>query len=200
MKIYIGPYKNWFGPYQLSRKFEWIIGPERADRFGDWLCNTWVRKLLEWVDSKKKRRVDIKIDQYDAWAADETLASIIHPLLIEIKKQKQGSPLVDDCDVPEDLSSKNSVPGENEWDIDSNHHKRWEWVLDEMIWSFSNHQQDWEEQYSTGNLDYNVDKNGEIQQGPNHTYQLDLVGLEKHRERMSNGRRLFAKYYESLWV
>lgn len=201
MRVDIGPHKNWFGPYQLARTIEKIIGPERADRLGDWLADTWVRRFLEWVDSKKNRRVVIDIDYYDTWSADETLASIIHPMLVEVKKHKNSSPLVDDSDVPEHLRLENSIAGEKEYDLDSNYHARWEWVLDEMIWTFDNHRKnDWEDQFSSGNLDYYIDSNGYLKEGPNHTYVTDMVRLDKHRERMSNGRRLFAKYYESLWV
>lgn len=201
MRVDIGPYKNWFGPYQLARTIEKIIGPERADRLGDWLADTWVRRFLEWVDSKKNRRVVIHIDHYDTWSTDETLAHIIHPLLVELKKYKNGSPLVDDSDVPDNLKSINSIAGEQEWDLDSNHHNRWDWVLDEMIWTFDRHRSDqWEDQFNSGVMDYFIDDKGYIQNGPNHTFEVDTVGLQKHRERMNNGRRLFAKYYESLWV
>ena len=46
------------------------------------------------------------------------------------------APLVDDEDVPEELRSTAAPAKENDWDVDENHFKRWDWVLDEMIWAF----------------------------------------------------------------
>jgi hypothetical protein len=39
-----------------------------------------------------KRVVDIKIDDYDIWSLDHTLALIIHPCLIKFKENNNGIP------------------------------------------------------------------------------------------------------------
>jgi hypothetical protein len=53
-------------------------------------------------------------------------------------------------------------------------------VLDEMIWAFEQKcRDDWMSDY-----DYN---------------KWDSEGAKAHQERMSNGFRLFGKYYENLW-
>ena len=36
-------------------------------------------------------------------------------------------------------------------------------------------------------------------QGPKHTLQCDTDGMTAYQERISNGFRLFGKYYENLW-
>lgn len=156
--------------------------------------------------SDAQRKVKIQVSDHDVWAADSTLALIIVPMLKKVKESKQGSPLVDDEDVPEGIRSTNADPKEHEWDIDSNHHARWTWVLDEMIWAFEQHIiGDWEEQYFSGEPDY-IWKSIEgstykkLVVGPNDTFKIDREGLDRHRERMANGRRLFAKYYEGLWT
>jgi len=43
MKVYIGPYKNWFGPYQLAEKLCFWVKPV-TDKYGikskpDWVHN-----------------------------------------------------------------------------------------------------------------------------------------------------------------
>jgi hypothetical protein len=57
----------------------------------------------------------------------------------------------------------------------------------------------WQIQYESGNHDFKINYDVFLVTGPDHTYVADYEGMKKHRERMANGRRLFAKYYESLW-
>jgi hypothetical protein len=140
---------------------------------------------------------------------DNTLALIVVPMLEKLRENVVSGPSVDDEDVPENLRST-AAPAlteeqKNCGHTDDNWFKRWEWVLDEMIWTFKQHSNDgWEEQYYSGEVDWSLvkseDSSGPILvTGPNHTFESDSEGIKKHRERMQNGRRLFAKYYESLW-
>ena len=199
MKVYIGPFKNWIGPYQIAEKLcFWAkkekdeIGcprhPDWVHDFGTWLANdkngddSWLTKLCLWIESKRKRTIKIRIDKYDTWNMDSTLAMIILPMLKQLNETKHGSPLVDDEDVPENVRSTNAPPKENEWDIDENHHKRWEWVMEEMIWAFEQLQpdNDWDSKY--------------FESGEFLKEQYDI-----HNNRISNGLKLFGKYYRGLW-
>ena len=84
-----------------------------------------------------ERKVSVKIDPFDTWNMDYTLALIIHPMLIQLKENAHGAPRVDDEDVPDELKSTASTePKKHEWEPDSTWHSRWDWVLDEMIWTF----------------------------------------------------------------
>jgi hypothetical protein len=85
---------------------------------------------------KGEQKKSIKIDPWDTWSMDHTLALIIHPMLKQLFKSKQGAPYTEDEDVPEHLRSTNAKPKKNDWDIDSNHFKRWDWIMKEMIWVF----------------------------------------------------------------
>lgn len=166
MKIKIGNYVDWFGPYQLAEKLcFWVKEekdeyglPSRPDwvhEFGEWLAHghiekkgkiwrlsnndrhvTWIYKLLQWIHSKKSRTVKIQIDKWDTWSMDHTLALIALPMLKQLQATKHGSPFIDDEDVPEELRSTSAPPKENDWDTDENHHARWDWVISEMIWAF----------------------------------------------------------------
>ena len=115
----------------------------------------------------------IIIHKWDTWNMDHTLSYIIVPMLVQLQETKHGAPNTDDEDVPEKLRSTSAPPKENDWDTDDNHFRRWDWIINEMIWAFT---------YKRDNFDTILDKNREAAQ-----------------ERMSNGFRLFGKYYESLW-
>ena len=149
------------------------IGPYPNHRF----YHNW---LYKWFGYSPKQKTRIKIHNYDTWSMDHTLANIVLPMLRQLKETKHGSPFVDDEDVPVALRSTNAPPKENDYDTDGNHHKRWDWVLDEMIWAFEQKcRDDWMEDYY-----YN---------------KWDQEGVKAHQDRMSNGFRLFGKYYENLW-
>lgn len=231
MKVHIGPYKDWIGPYQIAEKI--LFWKDRNDdvvyKLGSWLATgqtntelssakehkTWLYKLCLFIQSKKERKIKVKIDRWDTWSMDNTLAYIILPMLQQLKETTHGSPHIDDDDVPEELKSTSAPPKENEWDIDDNHHKRWEWVLDEMIFAFKHKVDDsWEEKFCSGEHDIIWEKTDktffnditqkeeetyEMKKGPNDTYECDYEGMEKFRNRMKNGFRLFGKYYEGLW-
>ena len=126
---------------------------------------------------RKNRAERIEIEPFDTWSMDYTLAMIVLPMLKQLKETKHGSPNVDDEDVPEHLYSTSAPPKENDWDTDDNWHKRWDWVLDEMIYAF------------------------DCKANKDEVYMRfeDRKEMEKEQERISNGFRLFGKYYESLW-
>lgn len=238
MRVKIGPYKNYFGPYQLAEALcFWVKDvpdehgipgkPNWVHHFGEWLAHgsiepehavgeiytmrrdhpeTWLYRLLLWIDSKRKRKISVRIDRWDTWNMDNTLALIVLPMLKQLQATKHGSPLVDDEDVPENLRSTAAPPKENDWDTDDNHHARWDWVLDEMIFSFETKAgdlQDWEDQFHSGNMDFAFKKldNGmsEMVRGQNDTSKVDYDGMREYQKRISNGFRLFGKYYEALW-
>ena len=114
-------------------------------------------------------------------------------MLKQLKKDKHGAPLVDDEDVPEELRSTSAPPKENEYDIDDNHFKRWDWVMDEMIWSFEQMQPDcdWDDQYHSGVSDIIFKKIegsdcSEMVKGPNDTSSFDVEGYKAHSTGLSS--------------
>ena len=228
MKIYIGPHKNWFGPYQLAELImfwkapndkkvfnlgRWLAGDVSTDEeipFGDPAKEpkeSLLYRIMKWADSKKNRNIKVRIDKYDTWNMDGTLSYIILPMLKQLKETKHGSPLVEDEDVPEELRSTSAPPRENEWDTDDNFFKRWDYVMDQMIWSFEqmNPDYDWEAQYHSGVSDFRFVKTEpdsmtrRMVEGPNHTAVFDAEGHKKHSDKIDNGLRLFGKYYRGLW-
>ena len=210
MKINIGPYKHWFGPYQLCALLKYV-GVSESGR--DNIAEKISAKPFDWFDKKfKKRKIIIRIDDYDTWSADHTLSLIIHPLLVKLKSEKDGAPYIDDEDAPENLRSTNAKPKENEWDTDEFHFDRWDYVLDEMIFAFEKSiDNSWEEEFYSGKSDtewkcINEDETDpekrlyEAVCGPNDTFKVDHDGIKKIQIRMQNGYRLFGKYYSHLWT
>ena len=237
MKIKIGNYTSWFGPYQLAEKLMFWVPDEKdehgfphtADRvhkFGEWLAHgsiepdpevgeirkwgddrptTWLYKFLRWIDSKKKRTIKVHIDRWDTWSMDHTLAYIILPMLKQLKATKHGAPYVDPKECPPELQPKKQTKKQKDnCETDSTHFARWDWVLDEMIFAFESKLDDsWEDQFESGEWDTQwkklEDGNYQMVNGPNHTREYDWEGRKKYQERISNGFRLFGKYYENLW-
>lgn len=218
MKVNIGRPPTWMGPFQIAEKI--LFWKDRDDdavyALGKWLAedskgdDSWLSNLCNFFYVKRKRTVTIRIDGYDTWNADNTLALIIVPLLKKLRDQKPGAPNVADEDVPENLRST-AAPELTEDQKDTGHtddnwHKRWAYVLDEMIWAFEQHADpDWEDKFYSGEVDTYFEKVAgtdcfELKNGPDHTFKVDREGVKKYLERMANGRRLFAKYYESLWT
>jgi hypothetical protein len=202
MKVFIGKYRSWVGPFQIA---DWLqkvgVSEDRCDKIGDYLANTWLMNFCEWIHSKKKIKTKIRIDDYDVWSADYTLSLIILPVLKKLKEVQHGAPHVDDEDVPEGLGLRSieAPQKENDWDIDENHFKRWDWIMDELIWTFEQlaSEDDGENQFydhsectkdSEDILDWSKSK-----------VKVDHEGLKKHQERIQNGLRLFGKYYRGLW-
>jgi len=207
MKIFVGKYCSWWGAYQIADLLQHLgVSEDRCYKIGEWLSNTKLQTFLEWIDSKKKRAINIHIHDYDIWSADHTLSIIILPMLKMIQEDKHGAPFVDDEDVPDELKSTNAPPKNNEWDVDLLWFQRWDWVLDEMIFAMSSILDDsWEEKFHSGNMDLVWEKCegsdlSEMKDGPNNTHVFDAVGYKIYADRIQNGCRLLGRYFRSLWT
>lgn len=200
MKVKIGPYKNWIGPYQIADLLQYIgFSEDFCHKFGERLSKTYLSNICEWIYSKKRRKINVKIDKYDIWNADYTLALIILPILKQIKEDKQGVPFVSNKDVPEELHSNDEEYFSNDSNFDLMI-KKWNYVLNEIIFAFENILKP--KDFSSGNIDISWkeldDGNFELVKGPMDTYKLDVESEKKHNDRIQNGLILFGKYYRSL--
>lgn len=203
MKIYIGKYKSWFGPYQLAERILFFTKrkgeyPEYVHKFGEWLDTgkirpkqkvgeirdmftktkkTYLSRFLSYVDSKKKRKIKIRIDKYDTWNADDTLARIIHPLLVKYKEKLHGHPT--------QLTEES-----------------WGEILDKMIFAFYYCIEENEPDFS--GQEKSNPKSKKLENG---CYEIifdgeniyDLEAEKAHYEKVQEGLDLFAKYFRNLW-
>ena len=202
MKVFIGPYVKWWGPYQLAELIP-FISEETSHKIGEWLAKTWVNKVCEWFYSKNKRKIKVRIDPYDTWSMDNTLALIILPMLKQLKETKHGSQLVDDEDVPEHMRHTFSK-GPNDYETDDPWiHYKWDWVLNEMIWAFEQElDEDWEDQFIHGTPSYEYDifdNDYKVMKQTNPHYWVDRNSMKEYNDKINNGFRLFGKYYNGLW-
>ena len=223
MIVYKSNYRDhWLSPYTILEKvFFWreidydepII--EKLSNILNPFCVAW-QKFLDFVHPRINY---VKIDYYDTWSMDSTLAPIILPMLKQLRDTKHGSPQVDPDDLPEymrtttteDWDSQRVFDFYNEEQPDGyDVHKKWEWVLNEMIFAFEHLVDDeWENEFSSGEHDLihvpcEWDENGKpklytMEHGPNHTYVCDYDGIQKVNERIGNGLRMFGKYFRHLW-
>lgn len=125
------------------------------------------------------QKVEIQIDPWDTWSMDYTLSLLIHPMLMQLKLNKHGAPVVDINDVPKNLrptEEEIAIYKEN-GETDDKFFERWDYVMDEMIWAFEQKAND-DDAWSK------------------YDNELDRM---KHANRMQNSLRLFGKYYEALW-
>lgn len=208
MKVWISKYRNhWLSPYTILKAVcFWEKDEDRIYNVKEEANNpyaVWVKILdpicigiQKVLDRIHPRWTYVKIDPWDTWSMDSTLAEITLPMLRQLQATKHGAPHTDDADVPEYLRSYMAQPKEHEWDIDDLHFMRWDWILAEMIWSFEQAVDDACEDQFYDHSQWNGKKPWDPDYvGPGY----DLEGHKKWQERKSNGFRLFGKYYENLW-
>ena len=219
MKIYLSNYRyHWISPYTiLEHIFFWtdwskcgrnkgviedkdyVDHPEWVERWANRITpiSTAIRVVLDFIHPPIKY---VKIDRWDTWSMDHTLSYIILPMLKQLNETKHGAPYTEDEDVPEYLRSHMAQPKENEWDTDSLHFMRWDWILAEMIWAFEQELKDDDEHQffddsECGDEKFPWDKDGQYLS----KIKVDNEGLEAHQKRKANGFKLFGKYYQNLW-
>ena len=205
MKIYMNrPKNNWLSPYTIIKTamfWREIDYDEPIVEFWNNILSPFCSILFDICQFFNRHIRYVKIDPWDTWSMDNTLTRIILPMLIQLKKTKHGAPHVDNEDVPPALRNKKVL---KLYDTDKNYFKRWDYVLDQMIFSFTElNKEDWTEKFYTGEIDniWLKKDNGdyELKRGPKHTLKFDKRGHDKHWSRIQNGLKLFGKYYTALW-
>ena len=232
MKVFISNYRNhWISPYTILKticfweKDEDVFynHEEKPNApYEKWvniltpICVI-IQKVLNFIHPK----IDyVKIDRWDTWSFDHSLAQIILPGLKQLKEDKHGSPYVNLEDVPEELRYFGYEDYDAQQCFDFYHEdkadtytmiaKRWDYVLDEMIFAFEHLLDDsWEDQFRSGKIDTKSvpcawDDTGKVTMfkmvnGPEYSYKCDYDGMQKVYDRMNNGFRLFGVYYRNLW-
>lgn len=167
--------------------------------------------------NSNERKINVQIEKFDTWNLDHTLALIILPALIQLKKTKHG--------IPNDFASAGGEPHDmqSSFDFYNDTHnwafdeccKKWDEVLDKMIWSFQQIAvEDYDSKYHHGKAEYDFVKTDKQYPNPvtgkmEGLYQMvdknpdqhwyDHVGHKLHEERIQEGLDLFGKYYRALW-
>lgn len=136
--------------------------------------------IEKYNDDGSDRVADVHIDDFDVWSLDHTLAIIIAPALKILRTKKHGAPAVELTDVPDNLNPPDvwdkGIHGE---ETDPNFFKRWDYVIDEMIFTFSEIAEDKPNEPEFNNK--------------------NMAAFNAYHERIDNGTKLFGKYYQALW-
>lgn len=180
-------YINW--PIEYTRYERFL---EKVERCVNWIYDQTINLLI----NEAKQKTYVRIDPWDTWSMDCTLAHIILPMLKQLQDIKHGAPHVENEDVPESLRANQTEMRDYEYDGSTDIHffARWDWVMDEMIWAFEQKlRDDWDNDY------YGPWIKPEDDQSFGRFEWVDDEGKQKHEDRMRNGFRLFGKYYEALW-
>lgn len=175
-------------------------------------------KIGKFPKKGNRRKIDIKIDNYDTWSFDHTLAYIIYPALLQLKATKHGVPNeIADSVGGEDWKEQRSFDFYKETHDDAFNVacKQWDDILDKMIWAFQQiAYQDHDSKYHHGIIEYDFVKTDKLYPNPisgkmEPTFQMvdknpdghwyDVEGHTLHEQRIQEGLELFGKYYRNLW-
>jgi hypothetical protein len=181
MKVRIGKYPTWYSTQKLDTAWLKLRGKEdhceedRLDKivFGaidgiQTVLNVTINKFNEW---RGKKRIKVRVDYWDTWSMDYTLALIAVPMLEQLRETKHGAPVTEDSDVPAELRTPEGYDYNDHGDVDENWFERWDWILGEMIFAMEKIR----DSDSTWFHDNEIEK------------------------RVQNGCRLFGKYFRNLW-
>jgi hypothetical protein len=232
MKVHIGDYPN--NHWSVERFEDWWVSRrhgvdylfqmdeskyDRLDRLFFTVTDLWQRVLNATINRllrNRERKISVRIDPHDTWGMDTTLAHIILPMLKQLKATKHGSPWVDDEDVPHLVKKKKRSKKKSEEDQHADTHERWDWVMDEMIWTFeqivdpdegrSNYYIPYEagEEIDRAPFCFTSAETGETmylwtEEEEREMGRYDPKLHKAYQERINRGLRLFGKYYQGLW-
>lgn len=202
MKIYMNKYRShWVSPYVILEKVLFWEDKDAVYDIGDRKSKPYIKRLVKILDvpcgwlmkflDKVHPKIDyVKIDRWDTWSMDHTLAPIILPMLKQLKDTKHGVPAEfvhgkDGCtEIPFEIAKK-----------------KWDNVLDQMIWSFEQIvDDDNDEQFFTDDPTGPVDKSLKSLLREDYVPQkYDREGHLKHNRKIQRGLDLFGRHFRSLW-
>lgn len=200
MKINIGPYLTWWGPYQVLGLLQYIgFSKDTTDNWAE-KSPQWFTDICQWIHDRYKRKIKIKIDKYDTWSMDSTLALIIVPMLEQLKNTKNGTPIsmfenkdgLDETGNPSEEAHAKAI-------------ERWDTILDHMIWSFKQViEEDYESfQIVKGEMDFSKHEEDIGKTCIPLRWKVEPVtnynAMYAYHERIQEGLDLFSSNFRNLW-
>jgi hypothetical protein len=198
MKVYIGNYLNWVGPYQIAELLKYIGVPKKHYwKLGKMLSKTPLDTICNKIYKMRNRKIKVKIHDYDTWNFESTLSHIIVPMLKQLKKTKHGIP---GCmpafgDKWEHTEEEQNLAAQ-----------QWEEIVDKMIFAFESSTFDWESQFWIQKPELDLDDYPEDDGKSSHPVRwkiegkCDWKGREEYAARIQEGYELFGKYFQNLWT
>jgi hypothetical protein len=222
MKVKIGKYPSWIGPYQLATIL-CFWAKSKKDEYGVSSKPGWVHSFGE-ILAHGSIEPKPTIGEVRPFGGRERPKTWLYKLLDKIheKKKRKVQVEVTRSDVF-DLYTTHALilvpmlkkyveeshgypvgldPEDVPEELRGDDERMWKYIVEEMIWAFENVGKDTTDFY-TGEFDMVSVFDGKlysIKQGPNHTADFDQEAWEKFNTRRENGLRLFTKYYFHLWI
>lgn len=215
MKAYIGPYLTWWGPYQIADLLQKVgVSEDRCYEIGKWLSETWVNTVCEWIHKRRVRDISVRVDPWDSWSADATIATIAVPIIKQLQKTKHGIPgrlsAGEEFDA-EKIRRYNDILGNDDYSEEGKEQRSkdyeeaeaiWDEVVNEMIFGLEacyveGHEPDFwikKPQYLTKDCPDKPGFKEFIRNG-----ELDHAAYEAYHTRVQNGLILFGRYFKTLW-
>ena len=131
---------------------------------------------------RKNRAFHIRIDDYDVWNLDDTLAHIIHPALIRLRETKQGYPELWEDGMEPKFSNQLAFDFVDFDEQDKYLEKKWNNVMSTMIRAFGLiiHREAHEDAANKSDKGY-------------------LKYMLEYYKAVDKGLTLFARHYHALW-
>jgi len=174
-----------------------------------------LKAIIDYPKKGKFRKVNIVVHSKDLWCAHVTLAHVIYPVLLKIRKQYESptqltsfpASFLPPDDTYHDMTDEQYKPIENAA------RQKWFDALDTMLYAFY-----WIKTDDTfgpcgpaihKELDEAVRIAKKYKKFTKHDIRMDAYGpvfekwkpqLTAHEEKIKEGLRLFAEYYQSLWT
>jgi hypothetical protein len=132
-------------------------------------------------DCEQERFIDVQVEDFDVFSMDTQLAHVIVPMLKLLREKKAGIPgdiinTFHECSDQLELDFGLTPKEIDEIEFECAE-KKWNDILDKMIWSFEQAMNDYPLMYSS----------------------MSKGDFERYEERMQEGFELFGRYYRSLW-
>ena len=154
--------------------------------------------------SGSMKKCEVILDKEDTWNMDFTVATIVAPLIKQLRKTKHNYAAIDKEDVPQELHQTYGTQGEH---TEKYSVQAYEWVLNEIEWAMneiSNENKN-EPPYHTKKGDTSF---GEIEKGMK-TGRVTFVGWEStdesiaankaYHDRIQGACVLLGKYLTTMW-
>ena len=151
MKVIIGNYRNnWISPYHILERIffwtDWSKYCRKTRNIDDWReldsdeyvdypqwvenlttkLNPFCEALYKFLNIVYPRIEYVKIDKFDTWNMDHTLALIVIPMLKQLRDDRMSSCEVFESDLPDELKSAEITD-------------QWNYILNEMLYAFETH-------------------------------------------------------------
>lgn len=169
-------------------------------------------KIKRWKTNTKQepyrrgstKKCEVILDKEDTWNMDFTVATIVAPLIKQLRETTHSYAAIDKEDVPQELHQTYGTQGEH---TEKYSVQAYEWVLNEIEWAMneiSNENKNEPKMYKhVGDIEFgDIDEAtglGEIKSlGVERIPEMEEPNRQYHK-RIQQGCVLFGKYFQNLW-